>query len=661
MLKKLLLAALWLPLMALAQSYPSPTYQNLTILGTINVTGAPTFTSPVKPASGGTGLATLTAHGLMLGEGTGNVAFAGPSATSGLPLLSAGSNADPAFSTLGLSALTAVSPNTVVANATSASAAPTAFGMPSCSTSSNALNYTTNNGIGCNSSINAATLGGATFATPGPIGSTTPSTGAFTTLSASTSNPSLNFLANGTGAVARGYASKFGDVVSAIDFGADPTGSADSTASIQAAINAVTASGGTVVLPIGTYKVTASLVMPTTQFVSLVGMGKGSQIVNSSGASFDMITWANPGAGNLILTYATIGNMSLSQSGGTGSAAEINTQYASTLTIRDVYFNALAASGDGVKIVGNGATYSHEIQIINFSGRSNQGNAVIHLTGTASDDLISGGVYEGLFHVNFGIQLDNGVGTVQMQNLHISNFATNVITTGTMVGVLQATNCIFDSATLETAYFNGLTNAVFVNTHFMFPGATHSGVSLNNASGNQFKSTIVESASGSNAAWAVVENGTSNSNSFDGLTTTGTFSSGIASLLGVDSFVDMTGHMVVLGGNGAITASGTLYFANGAANASEAVVQFVMPYAGYIRKVIIQGTSAPGASQTYTATVRKNASNSTIVATMSGASSFGTTATGFISVNEGDSVDVQVVASSGAASSTLRVTLVIGY
>lgn len=64
MLKKILLAALWLPLMALAQTYPSPTYQNVTILGTLNVTGGPTFTSPVPVASGGTGRSTASGTSL---------------------------------------------------------------------------------------------------------------------------------------------------------------------------------------------------------------------------------------------------------------------------------------------------------------------------------------------------------------------------------------------------------------------------------------------------------------------------------------------------------------------------------------------------------------------------------------------------------------------
>ncbi|KGC03165.1 pectate lyase superfamily protein [Burkholderia multivorans] len=636
-MKKILLTLLAVPAIVFGQTYPSPTFSSLTLQ------------NPLTVANGGTGATTAT--------GTGSAVLSN-SPTIANPFITGSLNATGLVTTSDLATQGA---NTILANVTASAASPTAIAMPSCSGAANALGWSSGSGPVCNGSINAATLGGATFASPGPIGSGTANSGAFTSLSASTSNPSFNYLASGSGAVARSYASKFGDVVSATDFGADPTGTVSSTAAIQAAINAVTAKGGTVFLPIGTYKMTAPLVFPNAQFVSLIGAGHGAQLVNSTGTSFDMITWTNPGAGNLILTYSTIANLSLFQNGASGSGAEINTQYASGVIIKGVYFGSLAAGGDGVKIVGNGSTYSHEIQIIDFSGRSSTGNAVIHMTGTASDNLISGGVYEGMFGTLYGIQLDNGVGTLQMQNLHISNFATNVISVGTMVGVLQATNCIFDNASLETAYFNGMTNAVFVNTHFMFPGSGHSGISLNNASGNQFKSTIVESASGANAAWAIVETGTSNSNTFDGLTTTGTFTSGIASLTGIDSVVNPTGHQIVLASNGAITSGGTLYFSSGPASSTQTLSQFQMPFNGYIRKVIIASVNAPGASQSYTATVQNAGASTGMTATISGASSFGATSTGFVSISEGAGIGVQVVASSGAAATNLRVTLVIGY
>jgi len=90
--------------------------------------------------------------------------------------------------------LPAQAANTLLGNVSGSSASPSAVSVSNCSSSSSALSYTSGTGFGCNSSVNAATLGGATFAAPGPIGSGTPSTGAFTNLS---SNGTLT-LANGS-------------------------------------------------------------------------------------------------------------------------------------------------------------------------------------------------------------------------------------------------------------------------------------------------------------------------------------------------------------------------------------------------------------------------------------------------------------------------------
>ncbi|HDR9148909.1 hypothetical protein [Burkholderia vietnamiensis] len=51
----------------------------------------------LAPVAGGTGLTTIPAHGVMLGEGTGNVATVGPSPTTGQALISQGASADPVF------------------------------------------------------------------------------------------------------------------------------------------------------------------------------------------------------------------------------------------------------------------------------------------------------------------------------------------------------------------------------------------------------------------------------------------------------------------------------------------------------------------------------------------------------------------------------------
>lgn len=137
MLKRILIAALWLPLAALAQSYPSPTFNNLTVLGNASISGALTVT---------------------------------------------GGNS------IGLGALAQQAANTVLANATGSTANVTAFSMPSCSTSASALNWTSGTGFTCNSAVNAAQLGGnasSFYATSGANSNITSLTGLSTPLSVS--------------------------------------------------------------------------------------------------------------------------------------------------------------------------------------------------------------------------------------------------------------------------------------------------------------------------------------------------------------------------------------------------------------------------------------------------------------------------------------------
>lgn len=57
------------------------------------------YTSPLSVSDGGTGLETITAHNLLIGNGTAAVTLLTPSATSGIPLVSQGSSTDPAYST----------------------------------------------------------------------------------------------------------------------------------------------------------------------------------------------------------------------------------------------------------------------------------------------------------------------------------------------------------------------------------------------------------------------------------------------------------------------------------------------------------------------------------------------------------------------------------
>jgi hypothetical protein len=192
----------------------------------LQINGATTATTPIQSSAGGTGsaffnatggtatrvytfpdaAATILYSGGALGTPSAGVATNLTGTASGLtagnvttnanltgPVTSVGNATTIGAAQVTLNNLATEATNTVVGNATSGTASPTALAVGTCSTSSSALIWTTNTGFGCNTSVNAATLGGATFASPGTIGSTAANTGAFTTLSASSTVSGTGF------------------------------------------------------------------------------------------------------------------------------------------------------------------------------------------------------------------------------------------------------------------------------------------------------------------------------------------------------------------------------------------------------------------------------------------------------------------------------------
>lgn len=72
---------------------------------------------------------------------------------AGQAILSTGPTSAPAWGGVTVGGIAAIAANTVLANATGSSAAPTAFAMPSCSGANNALRWTSGTGFACASSI----------------------------------------------------------------------------------------------------------------------------------------------------------------------------------------------------------------------------------------------------------------------------------------------------------------------------------------------------------------------------------------------------------------------------------------------------------------------------------------------------------------------------
>lgn len=129
--------------------------------------------------------------------------------------------------------------------------------------------------------------------------------------------------------------------VSAVQFGADPTGVSDSSPAVQAAINALAATGGTITFPSGTFRFNSSLNWTNSTNNSIPGItfsGAGSGIPgrSSGGTVFKSYiangplfnvqgTWTgNGGTGNTFAVGGGINNVTIDGSNATGTSQAIS-------------------------------------------------------------------------------------------------------------------------------------------------------------------------------------------------------------------------------------------------------------------------------------------------------------------------------------------------
>jgi hypothetical protein len=151
--------------------------------------------------------------------------------------------------------------------------------------------------------VNAALL------SPGPIGMGTPNAIVGTTfngqtitgplvdtgvLAATTGSELVGYQQLGTGAVARTVAEKLDDIVSVKDFGAVGDGVVDDTAAIQASLNALATTGGSILVPPGTYLLSAELVYPFKNGISLIGEGESRAAANNYPCVFNFTHVGTP-------------------------------------------------------------------------------------------------------------------------------------------------------------------------------------------------------------------------------------------------------------------------------------------------------------------------------------------------------------------------------
>lgn len=440
-MKKILLAcilALCAPF-SFGQSYPSPTYNNLTVNGIFTATGKVT-------------------------------------------------NADLATQVA----------NTVLANATGSIASPTAVALPSCSTTSSALNYISGTGFTCNVAINASQLLGFTWNSPGTIGATTPNSGVFTTLTANTGAAVANGLTvssggesvsgglivstggigvtgasnfnntvtgptspigtNNTNLATTAFVSNRGPCANIVDFGGDPTNTNNNdTAFSNAASSASnTANQECVFFPPGIYK-----------FASQIGKTFSAShqtfTIRGSGVDTTMLQWASNGGigfnykdctNNTHISDLTVGAGTTN----TGVGITLTNSSSSTQSCSQSTINNVTVRGDdnyfGTNYFSVGVSVNG-VSDVNYDGLSVIGPS----TALGSGLLIQGvvGSYLSIVHnianstfdnLNVGLTYGTNVQGVQIVN---SNF------TNDNYGIqIPASEVNLDQLSISNSQFNAL-------------------------------------------------------------------------------------------------------------------------------------------------------------------------------------------------------------
>lgn len=475
----------------------------------------------------------------------------------------------------------------------------------------------------------------------------------------------LTYTPPGTGAVATTVAAALGyQVVSVFNWMtatqiADVqarTLSQDVTAAIQAAINAMVEfsyplGGWVLYFPYGTYKITASLVIPTNAEQFRLTGSWGSRL-QMSGSSFDLITFGVLGTGILNTCDGMIDNLGLDGGSIAGSGNLINTQYAQSIQFCNLLLTNLCTTGNGINVIGNGATYSHDIAIDNIYYNTTTGNAIVYMGATSSDSRIHKVKGNGQFSTKYGIYMATGSAHCHVVSCHPYGHSLNNLYVGANASSHWFLDVRAENGLQDSAQLNGTTNCTFTDCAFTYAPSTYADLLLINSNNNKFVNTTF-TATPSTSKWAVNETGTSNGNVFNGITTEGAFTQNPPYVLvGSTSALRASGTDATLQGAVAITAGATVYIGNFAAG-------LPLVYGGLATQLLIECDTAPGAGQTFTAQVMINGVASGIGAVITGAASFATQAIEVVPVAAQASVSIRVVASAGAASSNIRACLVI--
>jgi len=186
-------------------------------------------------------------------------------------------------------------------------------------------------------------------------------------------------------------------------FGADPTGTDDSTTSIVAAYNSLPAAGGCIYLPQGTYKVSTSITF--TKPILFIGDGVNATILQTNSATNDVIVLDNAycqvekigftssvtrTAGSYILVTKNCSVSRIRDFNMVGAFAGITCVCANTIWIETGQIFDTIANGYGIQFIGDGVTGAGNdlyVSHVTMSGNANLAAAGIRITNNGAINI----------------------------------------------------------------------------------------------------------------------------------------------------------------------------------------------------------------------------------------------------------------------------------
>jgi len=242
-----------------------------------------------------------------------------------------------------------------------------------------------------------------------------------------------------TGAVTTTVQAKLQESISVKDFGAVGNGSADDTTAIQAAINSLSSTGGTVYFPAGTYKVSSTLNI-THDNITLAGAGKGATTLSTYIASNDIISFSGVARGG-------VQDMSITAS--TSQVAGAGIHFTNCDNVRAT--NILVGYGlyTGIAFDGGGSEFENYVD--NFEISTCTFGILIGAAGAQPQDIfISTGVIGSCS--NSGIFIYQGSG-IYVDTVDIISSNKGITTyPGSSQNV---SNCFFDTVLCDTCTTTG--------------------------------------------------------------------------------------------------------------------------------------------------------------------------------------------------------------